>query len=88
MSKEEIIRKLTSRKFWIAIVTFVTGVLLYTGHSEDEAGKIGELIFAGAGVIAYIIGEGLTDVARATSTKPELIEVIDADPEESDETPE
>ena len=60
---ENIKRKLTSRKFWVAIIGFVTGLMLYLGKSADEASKIGELILAGASVVAYIIGEGLADAS-------------------------
>lgn len=64
MSKEDIIRKLTSRKFWAAIVGFVTGLLIYLGKSEDETAQIGALIISAASFVAYIVGEGLIDAAR------------------------
>ena len=64
MTKEDIIRKLTSRKFWAAVVGFVTGLLIYFGRSEAETAQIGALIMSAASVIAYIIGEGLIDAAR------------------------
>lgn len=54
-------RKLTSRKFWLAIVGFVTGVMIYMGRSTAEAEQIGGIIMAGASVIAYCVGEGLAD---------------------------
>lgn len=58
-------RKLTSRKFWAAVADFV-GMLLIALHlSEDTATQITALIMAGAGVIAYIVGEGLADSANA-----------------------
>lgn len=65
MNKDDIIRKLCSRKFWAAIVAFVTGLLIYFGRSETEAAQIAALIMSGASVIAYIIGEGLADAAGA-----------------------
>lgn len=56
-------RKLTSRKFWAAVCDFV-GMLLVALHvAETDATQIVALVMAGAGVIAYIIGEGLTDAA-------------------------
>jgi hypothetical protein len=64
MTKEDIIRKLTSRKFWAAIVGFVTGLLIYLGKSEAETEQIGALIMSAASVVAYIVGEGLIDAAR------------------------
>lgn len=64
MSKEDIIRKLVSRKFWAAIVGFITGLLIYLGKSEAETTQIGALIMSAASVVAYIVGEGLIDAAR------------------------
>ena len=68
MTKDDIIRKLTSRKFVAAVVGFVTGLLIYLGKSEAETTQIGALIMSAASVIAYIIGEGLIDAAREGST--------------------
>lgn len=65
MTKEEMIRKLTSRKFWAAIAGFVTGLMIYFGKSEAETAQIGALIMSAASVVAYIVGEGLIDAASA-----------------------
>ena len=54
-------RKLTSRKFWVAVATFVSMMIVACGGAEAQATQITALIMAGASVIAYIIGEGLTD---------------------------
>lgn len=67
MAWEEIVRKLTSRKLWLAITGFVTGLLIFRGHSENEAAQIGALIMSGASCVAYIFGEGLIDAASATA---------------------
>lgn len=57
-------RKLTSRKFWAAVADFV-GMLLIALHvADDTATQVTALIMAGAGVIAYILGEGLADAAN------------------------
>lgn len=67
-------KKLTSRKFWTAIVGFVVPLLLAFGVAEDVTVQISGIIMAGATVIAYIIGEGLVDSERAmfeTCTKDE-----------------
>lgn len=63
-----IVRKLTSRKLWTAIVGFVTGLMIYKGHSEAEAEQIGSLILMAASVVAYIVGEGLADAGNNTPT--------------------
>lgn len=65
------IRKITSRKFWAAVVNFVTQILLACNASDSEVAQVAAIIMAGAGVIAYIIGEGLTDAANASADKYE-----------------
>ena len=60
MTKKDIIRKLTSRKFWMAVALFVSGILVATGH-KDKSEMVYGLILQGAAVVAYILGEGLTD---------------------------
>lgn len=76
MNKDDIIRKLTSRKFWTAVCSFVALLVVAVGHSEGEAAQITALIMAGASVLAYIIGEGLIDVTRQD------VYVEEEDPEE------
>ncbi len=62
MSKHEIIRKLTSRKLWLAIALFISGVLTAIGKKET-AETVAGLIMQAAAVIGYIVGEGLVDAA-------------------------
>ena len=72
-------RKLTSRKFWAALADFV-GMLLIALHVADEtATQVTALIMAGAGVVAYIVGEGLADMGNGTQT------VLTADLDNADE---
>ena len=54
-------RKLTSRKFWAAVVGVVTPILLAFGVSDSVTTQITAIITAGAAVVAYIIGEGFID---------------------------
>ena len=63
--------KLTSRKFWMAIVTFVTSMILAFGVSEEVATQVTSIIMAGASVIAYIIGEGLVDANKINTNHDE-----------------
>lgn len=61
MDKETIIRKLTSRKFWLAVAAFVSGLILAFGGSESTAGTVSGVILQGAAVLGYLLAEGLTD---------------------------
>lgn len=54
-------RKLTSRKFWLSIASFVSMLIVFFGGTENEAAQVAALIMAGASVIGYAIGEGLAD---------------------------
>ena len=56
--------KLTSRKFWAAVIGFVTPVLTAAGMSDNKIAQVVAIIMAGGTLIAYIIGEGLVDAAR------------------------
>lgn len=58
-------RKLTSRKLWLAVAGFVTGLILAFNGSAEVAETVSGCIMSGASVIAYIVGEGLTDAANA-----------------------
>ena len=61
MDKIDWKRKLTSRKFWTAIIAFVTLILIFFNVPQATANQVAEIIMAGAVVIGYIIGEGLAD---------------------------
>ena len=65
MKKDDIIRKLTSRKFWLAVATFVTMLMIYFGEDKSKAEGVAALIMAGASVIGYLLAEGLADGGRS-----------------------
>lgn len=54
-------RKLTSRKLWMSIASFVSMLLVAFNYSENQAAQVAALIMAGATVIGYVLGEGLAD---------------------------
>lgn len=68
------VRKLTSRKFWMAIANFVGMLIVALGGTDNQATQVTALIIAGATVIAYIVGEGLVDAANKVP-EGELIEL-------------
>jgi hypothetical protein len=81
MNKIDWARKLTSRKFWLAVSNFVGMLIVALGGTENQATQITALIIAGATVLAYIVGEGLVDAANKL---PEG-ELIEAEYVEDDE---
>lgn len=65
------VRKLTSRKLWTAVASFVSLLIVAFGATDNTATQVASIIMAGATVIAYILGEGLTDAANAGYTDEE-----------------
>lgn len=78
MNKEKIFetikRKLSSRKLWMAVASFVAMLLVALGQPEATATQVSALIMAGASVIGYVIAEGLADAAGAGAAGGETAE--------------
>lgn len=64
MNKNDIIRKLTSRKLWIAVAGLVSGLVVAFNGDADTAETISGLILQAASVIGYLFAEGLADAAH------------------------
>lgn len=75
------VRKLTSRKLWAAVASFVSMMIVALGYAESTATQIAALIMAGASVIAYIVGEGLVDASAPVL--PEVIQEVLVEDEEA-----
>lgn len=65
MTKADIIRKLTSRKLWVAVAGFVSGLIIAFDGDAETAETVSGLILQGASVLGYIIAEGISDAAHA-----------------------
>ena len=66
MTKQDLIRKLTSRKLWMAIAGFASGLLVALGETAETAETVAGLIMSGASVLGYLLAEGLADAAGET----------------------
>ena len=64
MDKIDWKRKLTSRKLWLSVASFVAMLIVAINGDEGSAQQISALIMAGATVIGYVIGEGLADAGN------------------------
>ena len=69
-------RKLSSRKLWIAIAGFVSGLIMVFGGTETMASTVSGVILQGAAVLGYLIAEGLADSANASCGELTLVEEI------------
>lgn len=61
MNKETIIRKLTSRKLWVALAGLVSGLILAFGGDDSVAETVSGVLLQAASVIGYLVAEGLVD---------------------------
>lgn len=71
MKKVNLVRKLTSRKLWVSVGSFVSLLIVATGGTESEATQVASIIMAGATVVGYVLGEGLADAGNTTNTESE-----------------
>lgn len=62
-------RKLSSRKFWVALIGFITPLLYLFNIAEGSVESITSLIMSGASLIAYILAEGFIDAKEVESYK-------------------
>ena len=69
------VRKLSSRKLWIAIAGFVSGLIMVFGGTETMASTVSGVILQGAAVLGYLIAEGLADSAHTN----DVIEVVETE---------
>ena len=61
---ETLKRKLSSRKFWLAVAAFVCAVGALFGLSESYTAQLTAVITAGGVVVAYIFGESYVDASK------------------------
>lgn len=57
-------RKLTSRKLWLSVAGFITGLVLLFSAGATEQTITGCIMSLGS-VVAYIVGEGLVDAINS-----------------------
>lgn len=64
MTKDMWINKLTSRKLWLSVALFVSGLITAFGGEGDVAETVSGCIMQLASVVGYLLAEGLTDAAH------------------------
>ena len=80
-----VIRKLTSRKLWLAIAGVTTGIAMILGVDGSDITSVAGAVTALASVITYIITEGKIDAESVktavenTQSAVETIEGVDDD---------
>lgn len=76
---EKIIKKLTSRKLWMAIAGVVTGIAMALGVDGSDVTTVAGAVTALVSVVTYIVTEGKVDaegVKNAIGQTSNAVEVI------------
>jgi len=63
------IQKLTSRKFWCAVIGFVTALLIAFGVEPDSIAQVAAIISAFGVLVGYMLGEGIADGGKGKGKK-------------------
>lgn len=61
MTKKDIIRKLSSRKFWACVAGFAVSLMAMFSFSENTVTLVTSLITSAGCLVAYILAEGYSD---------------------------
>jgi phage shock protein PspC (stress-responsive transcriptional regulator) len=81
----EILRKLSSRKLWMAIAGVATGIAMALGVDSGEIGTVAGAVTALVSVVTYVMVEGKIDaesVKNAIVVMQEAADVIEGDDSE------
>jgi hypothetical protein len=62
--KTDLIRKLSSRKFWISLIGFVTALHVELNVPDIRIEQVVAVLSALAPLVAYILAEGYADAHR------------------------
>lgn len=77
----DFVRKIFSRKFWIAAAGVTTGVAMIFGATETEIGAVSGTVLALGSVASYIIVEGKIDLKRLQNAAEAFIKGESSDGE-------
>ena len=66
------VNTLTSRKLWVAVAAFVSGLIVAFKGDAETAEVVSGIILQGAAVLGYLLAEGLVD-AKGVGTEINVI---------------
>lgn len=61
MKKEDLVRKLGSRKFWACISAVIISLVAFTNAGPETTERIVALVSAIGGLCVYMLSEGIAD---------------------------
>lgn len=73
MDNKELIRKLTSRKFWVLLIALISAVLAFLKFDKGSIEQITTIIMAFGAMISYVLGESYVDGKRVEGDVTNII---------------
>lgn len=61
MKKEDLIRKLGSRKFWACVSAVIIALVAFTSAAPETTERVVALVSAIGGLCIYMLSEGIAD---------------------------
>lgn len=61
MKKEDLIRKLGSRKFWACVSAVIIALVAFTNAAPETTERVVALVSAIGGLCIYMLSEGIAD---------------------------
>ena len=68
MTREDLMRQLSSRKFWACVTAVVVSLIAFTKATPETAERIVALIAAVGGLCIYMLSEGMADAKPESTT--------------------
>lgn len=68
-------KKLTSRKFWVALLTNIISLTVIFKEVGGNVGVVAGIIGVIASSVSYMISEGMVDVTRMKTTADEVLKL-------------
>lgn len=73
MDRNELTRKLTSRKFWVLLIALVSAILAFLKFDKGSIEQITTIIMAFGAMISYVLGESYVDGKRVEGDVTNII---------------
>ena len=77
MKREDLLRKLGSRKFWACITAVVVSLIAFTKATPETTERVVALIGAIGGLCVYMLSEGIADSKSESESVTNIIKTED-----------
>ena len=76
MTKDQFLKKVSSRKFWVFLGGFISSLLLAFKFTENDIAQVTAIITSFGSVVVYILAEASVDKAGIKDENKEIDQTI------------